>query len=263
MKLGISYNLFDGDELLEHSINSVREHADFISVVYQTESYFGNPCSIYQHDILLKLLENHLVDEIVLFKPSKLIPTPFNELAKRNLGLKLSRNSHCTHHISMDVDEIYIGSEFEEAKKIITRGSYDSSFCQMKTYYHSTEYEISPPETYYVSIFLKIHEKLRYAFIDEYPVFVDPTRRVKIGNFKTFTRDEIEMHHLSYVRKDIRMKLENSSSLQYYESKVDEIVEYYKSWEYPKKVLLSGYPLDYQSVVKSNSSLPKISFNQG
>ena len=41
MKVGISYNLFDGEELLEASIKSVRDNVDYISIVYQTESNFG------------------------------------------------------------------------------------------------------------------------------------------------------------------------------------------------------------------------------
>ena len=31
MRLGVSYNLFDGEELLEHSIRCIREKVDYIS----------------------------------------------------------------------------------------------------------------------------------------------------------------------------------------------------------------------------------------
>ena len=34
MKLGVSYNLFDGEELLESSIKSIRDNVDYVSVVY-------------------------------------------------------------------------------------------------------------------------------------------------------------------------------------------------------------------------------------
>ena len=44
MKLGISYNVFDGEELLEKSILCIRDQVDFISVVYQEKSNFGNQC---------------------------------------------------------------------------------------------------------------------------------------------------------------------------------------------------------------------------
>ena len=41
-KLGIAYNVFDGEELLEKSILSVRNVADFICVVWQRVSNQGN-----------------------------------------------------------------------------------------------------------------------------------------------------------------------------------------------------------------------------
>ncbi|MFM6972171.1 MAG: hypothetical protein ACKOXJ_00940 [Alphaproteobacteria bacterium] len=45
MKLGITYNLFDGEELLESSVKSVRESAEHINVVYQTTSNWGEKAS--------------------------------------------------------------------------------------------------------------------------------------------------------------------------------------------------------------------------
>ena len=52
MKISASYNVFDGEELLEKSISSIRDSVDFISVVYQTISNFGNNCSPDLEDIL-------------------------------------------------------------------------------------------------------------------------------------------------------------------------------------------------------------------
>ena len=54
MKIGISYNLFDGEELLESSIKSIRNNVEYVSVVYQTISNFGNPCN----EGLVPLLES-------------------------------------------------------------------------------------------------------------------------------------------------------------------------------------------------------------
>jgi hypothetical protein len=38
------------------------------------------------------------------------------------------------------------------------------------------------------------------------------------------------MHHYSYVREDIRMKLINSSALRNYKDRVEEIVSAYQNW---------------------------------
>ena len=58
MKLGVSYNIFDGEELLENSIKSIRENVDYISVVYQEVSNFGNPCDENLIPLLNDLLNN-------------------------------------------------------------------------------------------------------------------------------------------------------------------------------------------------------------
>ncbi len=69
MKLGISYNIFDGEELLENSIRSIRENVDYISVVYQEISNFGNPCNGNLVSLINKLKTEGLVDEVFKYKP--------------------------------------------------------------------------------------------------------------------------------------------------------------------------------------------------
>ena len=60
MKLGISYNLFDGEELLEYSIQSVRNSTDHINVVYQKTSNWGEPCSENLEDLLSDLVKKKI-----------------------------------------------------------------------------------------------------------------------------------------------------------------------------------------------------------
>ena len=69
MKLGISYNVFDGEELLEKSILCIRDQVDFISVVYQEKSNFGNQCDPNLLPLLTSLKEKGLVDELFEYKP--------------------------------------------------------------------------------------------------------------------------------------------------------------------------------------------------
>ena len=42
MKLGVAYNIFDGEEMLIHSLRNLRPMVDYVCVVYQTTSNFGN-----------------------------------------------------------------------------------------------------------------------------------------------------------------------------------------------------------------------------
>lgn len=64
-KLGISYSVWDGEELLEASIKSVRENADYINVVWQKKSWHGIDCDENLEILLMQLKEKGLIDEII------------------------------------------------------------------------------------------------------------------------------------------------------------------------------------------------------
>ena len=61
--LGVSYNVFDGEEHLENSILCIRENVDFICVVYQVTSNYGE----FREDLepyLLDLKQRGLIDYV-------------------------------------------------------------------------------------------------------------------------------------------------------------------------------------------------------
>ena len=249
MKLGVSYNLFDGEELLENSIKSIKKHVHYVSVVYQTESNFGNPCDEGLVPLLEKLKSDGLIDELFLYKPNLNKGGHYNEIRKRNLGLYISEGAGCTHHMAMDSDEFYTDEQFKYMLDEIVKGDFDSSACQMTTYYKDSKYRLDPKEEYYVSLPFKIRQGKEYVIGHPFPVLVDPTRRMEPGKCKVFTRDEIEMHHMSYVRKDIRKKLQNSSASPNFRN-IDKIVDYYNKWEHPKQGLMGGAPDKLYDIVE-------------
>ena len=122
MKLGVSYNLFDGEELLESSIKSIRTNVDFISVVYQTVSNFGNPCNEELEPLLESLHKEGLIDELFEYRPNINKGGHYNEIRKRNIGLTLSEGDGCTHHMAMDSDEFYTDEQFKHMKNVIEDG---------------------------------------------------------------------------------------------------------------------------------------------
>tara|TARA_R110002110_G_scaffold132836_1_gene314757 strand:- start:9516 stop:10313 length:798 start_codon:yes stop_codon:yes gene_type:complete len=250
MKIGVSYNLFDGEELLEGSINSIRDNVDYISVVYQKISNFGNECSEELLPILKDLKEKKLIDELLEYKPNLKNGGSLNELTKRNLGVYLSQSNGCTHHLAMDSDEYYISDEFEYMKNIIEEEGYDSAACQMVTYYKEPIYRLDPKEEYYVSLLFKISNNKEFIIGHPFPVLVDPTRRMKSDNCKIFKREEIEMHHMSYVRNKINSKFNNSSAKVNFSSTINELISYYEKWEYPQKALMGGNPNTFFNIVK-------------
>ena len=91
-KFSVSYNVFDGVELLEDSINHIRSVVDHISIVFQTTSYWGNKLTQKEIDIVQSLYERKLVDDLYVYENNNKIAIHENQLNKRNLGIEIAKN---------------------------------------------------------------------------------------------------------------------------------------------------------------------------
>jgi hypothetical protein len=245
MKLGIAYNLFDGEELLEYSIRSVRNNTDFVSVIYQEISYHGLKCSDGMLDFLLNLKDQGLIDEIVLFEPDIADTSgenaSLNETRKRNLGLEVSRKNGCTHHMSMDVDEFYTEDQFAYMKNAMESGDFDCAGVQHCQYYKDSIYILKKKEQEYVTTIEKINPETNYVYWIDYPVPVDPTRKTNNKKCRVFSRDEVEMHHMSFVRKDIKKKLSSSAVRSHLsEELINRVDEHHRNWKFPDPAMWAG-----------------------
>lgn len=114
MKFGVSYNVFDGVEHLRKSILQIRDVVDFISVVYQKESNFGNKISDKNFQIIKDLFVENLIDDVYDYIPDFNVSPHQNELNKRNIGYFLSMNNNMDYHMSMDCDEFYLKKDFTD-----------------------------------------------------------------------------------------------------------------------------------------------------
>ena len=243
MRLGVSYNLFDGEELLEHSIRCIREKVDYISIVYQTVSNYDQACSDDLIDTLNRLKSMGLVDELQIYTPKMFSRdknnASYNELEKRNIGLNISRRNNCTHHMSIDCDEFYVPEQFEYMKATIVEGDYDSATCHYTNYYNDSIYKIDGPyHEAYVSTIYKINDDTAYKFRSKNsPVKIDPTRKTNNKNYIVFDRLEVEMHHMSMVRKDLRRKYMSSTYNKHGFKDVESAIRCYDRWEYPEKAI--------------------------
>ena len=71
-KLGIAYNIFDDSiELLEKSILSVRNTADYITVIYQDISNMGNESEINLKELLTEYKGKGLIDSFYIGSQQK------------------------------------------------------------------------------------------------------------------------------------------------------------------------------------------------
>jgi hypothetical protein len=242
MKLGLAYNVFDGEELLGYSISQIRELVDFVAIVYQTTSNYGNK-NPQLLDTLNKLKAEGLIDMLFEFEPTfeydsdnkiKILNGTPNELEKRNIGLKICKANGCDTFMTMDCDELYKKEEFKKAKEEFERGGYDTSFCKMEHYYKLPTMQLYPPQEYYCPLFYKIKKDTLFTkdlwWDKTYPVHIDRTRRIVAGYPRIFTREEIQMHHFAYVRKDLSIKIQNTSA-QMDKGSQKEILYHYNSWK--------------------------------
>ena len=241
MKLGIAYNIFNGDELLIDSLKRLRTVSDYIVLTYQDTSNTGNISGKNLLEVLTNI-DKSLYDEIVLFTPNLKIKPAQNETNKRNLGLEYCRKNKCTHFMSIDCDEFYDLDQFKKAKSLITEQGYKSTACELVNYFHDSKYQIIAHKQYVPFIF-KISRFKKHLLNKPFSVRVDPTRVISNKKFFCFKNDQLIMHHMSYVRENYRSiesKLKNSPNKHLFEDIMKDYLIYFNEWT-PEQVALNPH----------------------
>lgn len=229
-KWGVSYSVFDGEELLEASLQAIRNSVQHIVVVYQLVSWYGVPASPQLLPLLQELKGKGLIDELLEFKPKLGIKAVRNETAKRNMGLRACRKAGCTFYMAMDSDEFYLEKEIEAAKHFIIMHDVTHSYCSICTHGLNPA-SILPTNTYYVQFFSRISRFSRHMNDGHSVALVDPTRKMKHlqwwqGGSKHYVLHNVRMHHYSYIRKDLKKKFNNSSHSGIRNYTKDNVISY-------------------------------------
>lgn len=196
MKLIAVYNVFDGEEFLERSIKSIRDHVDEVYAVVQRKAYNGFEYEGGYKEVN-RLWNDNLIDKVFQWEGTE-------QIKKRQFCLDVAKENGATHFIGMDCDEIYDSLDFLKAKEqaLKMKGSY----CKIKTYFKSEDLTIGI-DNYYVP-FIHAIDKDSYTGSKDYPVVVDPRRAIN-GGAKEI---DIIMHHYSWVRNDISIKHKSHDS---------------------------------------------------
>ena len=199
---------FDGIELLPFSIVSISKWVDDVIIIYSNTSNHRE--TIYYQDKLDGL------GVPVNWEPDLSLSPHQNEVNKRNFGLDVARSMEFTHFIMMDCDECYESLEIE-------RRSLENSV-NMNGFVHACRVYVKTPNLWCADHTLvtglhRINKDTRFEFGSKtYPfaydseghAHIDPTRRL---NYKHgIAMSGQIMHHFSHVRKDIRLKIRNSSA---------------------------------------------------
>lgn len=240
MKLGASYSFWDCEEHLERSIRNIRPFVDFISIVYTEQSYQRKEWKdrVAILDLLRKLETTGMVQKVERVENNYSQSARNNETYKRNVGLELSKKAKCTHHLAMDADEFYEPSKFRYAKNLIEKNDYDSSVCQIVEYWKSPKYKIiTPQHSFRVPFIYKIGNNQfdeKCSFCSD----VDSTRKIESFNTCIFDEQELVMHHFTYIRNDIRTKLENSSAFFQIMEDLQYRIDYFNNWHLGQPAML-------------------------
>ena len=215
MRLGISYSVWDGEELLEASITCVRSQAQHINVVWQKESWSGEKCSDDLEPLLLSLKARGLVDELIVYPHQGVTHNAAGEeRKKRNVGLNAAREAGCTHFMTMDTDEFYVPDEFCKAKELILARGITHSAVPIYVYWKTPNYRQRDMSSLAVPFIYRITSSSRLSKDEHFPVHADAARHLPYqegGGDRFFFVTDTAMHHMSYVRKDLGRKLKNAS----------------------------------------------------
>lgn len=233
MKLGVTYIVFDGIELLESSIDQIREHVDYLQVIYQSVSWFGMPIDPNNVFILKRLLSLGKIDELSLFSgfaplpsaaPNTIQRAKSYEREKRQLGLTSCLKRGCTHYLCMDVDEFYKSDEFAKAKEDVIANDYTQTAVRFINYVNVPTVHRGYDSSR-VPFICKINTSSKMS--SRFFVKCDPTRGVECSAAKKheFAPSVVTMHHMETVRKNLNAKYASTTRAVFNRSRTPELID--------------------------------------
>lgn len=262
-KLGYGVIVFDDVCHLRNMLTEVRPHCDEIVICLQNDSYYGVPINTKVIDHVKFLVDEKLVDDVIWFTPVDLhenegVHSPrFVETDKRNFILDyLEKEKGCSHSMVIDSDEFYDREDFARAKDIINKtDKIKISYCQYINYYRDYRHLMVWPFLCYVPFITESHYRFNFKN-GSFDKPSDPTRRYMVtqeGEFYSILSFcTVKMHHLSWIRQDIRSKIDNWSSRKYFDNAVglrDRILDRYDNYKEGQNAVIMFNTPNYEVVV--------------
>jgi hypothetical protein len=203
MRLVAIYNIWNDWDLLEHSLKNIRPLVDGVIIVASENSNHGefspipDIADVYRREPQFRYARN-------------------SETDKRNYGLMVARGQNYTHFLTMDADEFYEQEVFLKEKEKFKNPDLKGLVCQCQTYFKSPQLTIGL-DTTLVPFIHELTPTIRHEFNRRYPfawidggIKIDPTRSLNINS--GVERTDLIMHHYSWVRKDYKLKIRNSTA---------------------------------------------------
>jgi hypothetical protein len=243
MKLGISYIVFHGEELLEYAIRIIRQQVDYVVAVYQDTSFTKNKA---RPELWSTLNSCSLIDRVVSYDQDFSLNYKENEANARNAGLDACIEAGCSHHITADVDEFYEPQGLEFVKQSI--GDHDCTSVEMEVYYKRPTWRLIPAPKQIVPLIHSVN--LRCDPKAEFPKRIDESRRMATKNCLHIQRSDFVVHHMSYVRRNMVEKLKNTAHRY---SDHDKFVSAFRKYNLRDRVALAPDFLNRRTVLVENT----------
>ncbi len=210
MRLVAIYNAWsDCLDLLKKSIDNILPVVDGVIIVWSNKSNRGNHIHFtfeYSHP---KVSFHHT-------EPVDFVNPALSETMKRNQGIKQARQEGYTHFLMMDSDEFYFAEQVESEKIRMERDNLYGLVCGLKVYIKEPtlwceDHTLVPfIQKLTVGVSAGDFKHYPFAYDKDRHAHIDPTRR--LSHKEKVEWSNIIMHHMSYVRKDINLKIDNSTA---------------------------------------------------
>jgi hypothetical protein len=225
MKLAACYTVYNGLELLDDSIDQIKDQVDEVIICWQIFSNYGDRCEkIY--DQVKEWRKKYTVIEFI---PNFTKDSKTNEKVKHQRLIDKAKELDCTHFFLSATDHFYKPSETEYAKKfMIDNPQVKTTYTKMATYFKTTKMRLYPLEPYFMPFICSTSVSMG----NKAPVIVDPACMFHPFNPSyVFKESEVLMHHYSWLRLDIRNKLENAAAKVNWNNRIDEFVDKYENFK--------------------------------
>lgn len=214
MKLVSIFNVWaDTLCLLPYAIKNHLEFSDAVIVVWSMQSNIGVwDESVYQFS------KSYPQDPRVIFfqqEPQMAHVNADNEILKRNSGIEQAKIHGATHFLIADGDEFYRPNEVNEAKLLFNDHHLKGLVCNLHVF-------VGKPTLWCedhtrVTFIQKLYPNTQVGSFPSFPhayedghARIDPTRRVNVTEGVLMCG--VIMDHMSYVRKNIELKIDNSTA---------------------------------------------------
>ena len=201
-------------ELLPFCIKNHLQFSDGIIVVWSQHSNHWQ-----KDDSVLEYILANGHDPRVEFhqlEPMRALKPLANETRKRNHGLDIARQKGFTHFLITDADEFYLTEEIEKDKQRFHDSSLKGLVSPLLVYIakptlYTTDHTLVPTiQRLTKEVYVGNFKEYPFAYDSQGQAHIDPSRRPFF--YKGIEMSDTVCHHYSYLRKNIDLKIDNSSA---------------------------------------------------